>query len=100
MMKQLSIICLSVLVYGGQLWRAFETCPPGNENWKSVVVAGNLNRDLLDPASWRIPGRVLGKDGAVPPSEKIILGGMGLGSRGGDIVGHLGEGITPWGSHT
>lgn len=29
-----------------------------------------------------IPGRVLGKDGAVPPSEKIILGGIGIGGRG------------------
>jgi hypothetical protein len=48
----------SVLVHEGRLWRAFETCPPGNENWKSVVVAGDLNRDLLDPASWRISNEV------------------------------------------
>jgi hypothetical protein len=48
----------SVLVHGGRLWRAFETCPPGNENWKSVVVAGDVNRDLLDPASWRISNEV------------------------------------------
>jgi hypothetical protein len=48
----------SVLVHGGRLWRAFETCPPGNENWKSVVVACDLNKDLLDPASWRISNEV------------------------------------------
>jgi len=48
----------SVLVSGGRLWRAFETCPPGNENWKSVVVAGDLMKDLLDPASWRISNEV------------------------------------------
>jgi predicted dehydrogenase len=29
-----------------------------------------------------IPGAVLGKDGAVPPSEKIVLGGIGIGNRG------------------
>ncbi|MDR1270459.1 MAG: Gfo/Idh/MocA family oxidoreductase [Planctomycetaceae bacterium] len=30
-----------------------------------------------------ISGKVLGKDGAVPPSEQIILGALGIGSRGG-----------------
>jgi len=29
-----------------------------------------------------IPGSVLGKDGAVPPSERVILGGIGIGHRG------------------
>jgi hypothetical protein len=29
-----------------------------------------------------IPSGVLGKDGAVPPSEKIVLGGIGIGGRG------------------
>jgi len=33
-----------------------------------------------------IPGAVLGKDGAVAPSERIVLGGLGLGGRGtGDL---------------
>ncbi|HZR17451.1 MAG TPA: Gfo/Idh/MocA family oxidoreductase [Verrucomicrobiae bacterium] len=31
---------------------------------------------------WMVPSRVLGKDGAVAPSEKIVLGGIGLGPRG------------------
>ena len=47
-----------VLIHRGRLWRAFETCPPGNENWKSVVVAGDLNKDLLDPGSWRMSNEV------------------------------------------
>jgi len=34
-----------------------------------------------------IPGRVLGKDGAVPPSEQIIVGGIGIGNRGGYDLG-------------
>jgi hypothetical protein len=29
-----------------------------------------------------IPGRVLGLDGAVPPSERVIVGGIGIGRRG------------------
>jgi predicted dehydrogenase len=29
-----------------------------------------------------IPARALGRDGAVPPSERILLGGIGLGPRG------------------
>ena len=29
-----------------------------------------------------IPGRALGKDDAVPPSERIVLGGIGIGNRG------------------
>ena len=33
-----------------------------------------------------IPGKVLGKDGAVPPSEQIVLGALGIGGRGwGDL---------------
>ena len=31
---------------------------------------------------WFIPARALGRDGAVAPSEKIALGGIGLGPRG------------------
>jgi len=33
-----------------------------------------------------VPGKLLGKDGATPPSEKITLGAIGIGSRGwGDL---------------
>jgi len=37
---------------------------------------------LLAAAPFVVPGRVLGRDGAVPPSERIILGGIGIGGRG------------------
>ncbi|MFZ5830453.1 MAG: Gfo/Idh/MocA family protein [Planctomycetota bacterium] len=33
-----------------------------------------------------IPGRLLGKDGAVAPSEKITLGGLGIGNRGATVL--------------
>lgn len=45
-----------------------------------------LKRALTASAVWSaplvIPGRVLGLNGAVPPSEKIVLGGIGVGRRG------------------
>ncbi len=44
---------------------------------KSTASAGAL---LIAPTI--IPATVLGKDGAVPPSERIILGGIGIGGRG------------------
>ena len=34
-----------------------------------------------------IPGAVLGKDAAVPPSEKIVMAGVGIGGRGGYDLG-------------
>lgn len=34
-----------------------------------------------------IPGTALGKNGAVAPSERIVLGGIGIGSRGGYDLG-------------
>src|ERR1035437_7625846 len=33
-----------------------------------------------------IPGSALGLNGAVPPSERIILGGMGVGGRGTGVL--------------
>jgi len=34
-----------------------------------------------------IPGAVLGKSGAVPPSEQIVLGAIGIGNRGSYVLG-------------
>lgn len=36
-----------------------------------------------------IPGAVLGKDGAVAPSEKIILGGIGINNRGRYVLSNF-----------
>ncbi len=33
---------------------------------------------------WLVPASALGRDGAVPPSERIVLGGLGVGNRGSD----------------
>jgi predicted dehydrogenase len=34
-----------------------------------------------------IPGPILGKDGATPPSEQIVMGGIGIGNRGSYDLG-------------
>ena len=34
-----------------------------------------------------IPARALGRDGAVAPSERIVMGGIGIGSRGNYVLG-------------
>jgi predicted dehydrogenase len=49
---------------------------------KTAVQAGAL---LAVPQI--IPGTALGKNGAVAPSERIVLGGIGIGSRGGYDLG-------------
>ena len=33
-----------------------------------------------------IPASVLGRNGTVPPSERIVLGGMGVGGRGSYVL--------------
>ena len=54
--------CVSVLFHGGHVYRAFEgqsrPADAISSGWTSVVVAGDLGADLLDPASWRISNAV------------------------------------------
>ena len=37
----------------------------------------------LAAAPYYVPATALGRDGRVAPSERIILGGIGIGNRGG-----------------
>ena len=47
---------------------------------RAVLAGGALAAPCL------IPGSALGLNGAVPPSERIVMGGMGVGNRGtGDL---------------
>ncbi len=55
---------------------------------KRAAVAGGLVA-----APWIVPASALGRDGAVPPSERIVMGGIGLGGRGsGDLTWLLQQG--------
>ena len=47
--------------------------------------AGLFTSGLL-AAPLIVPGRVLGADGAVPPSERIVLGAIGIGNRGSYVL--------------
>jgi hypothetical protein len=45
-------------------------------------LATALEAGAVLAAPWVIPGAALGKEGAVAPSERITLGGIGIGNRG------------------
>lgn len=49
-----------------------------------LAAAAGAGSVLMTPMF--LPGRVLGKDGAVSPSERIVLGGLGIGGRGEHVL--------------
>jgi len=67
--------CVSVIFHNGRVYRAFEgQAPPPDEissGWTSLVVAGDLAGDLLDPASWRISNAV-----SYPGTPKSLTQGL------------------------
>tara|TARA_B100000029_G_scaffold188640_1_gene186255 strand:- start:62897 stop:64066 length:1170 start_codon:yes stop_codon:yes gene_type:complete len=49
----------TVLIHNGFAYRAFETCDaPSRSDWKSLLIAGNLSEDLLNPQAWRMSNHV------------------------------------------
>ena len=55
-------------------------------------LRSSVQTGALVAAPQFIPGSVLGKDGAVPPSDRIVLGGIGIGPRGReDLLAFLGQ---------
>ena len=46
-----------------------------------------------------VPGRVLGAQGATPPSEKIVMGCIGVGSMGGGHLRAILGGVVRGGGH-
>ena len=50
---------------------------------RTAVAAGAVAVPIIVPRS------ALGLNGAVPPSEKIILGGIGIGGRGSGVLGWM-----------
>ena len=57
---------------------------PGNTQTLSrrSFLARSLAATTAAALPWIVPARALGRDGAVAPSERIVLGGIGLGPRG------------------
>ena len=50
---------------------------------QAAVTSGLIAAPCLIPAS------ALGRGGAAPPSERIVLGGIGIGSRGSGVLGWM-----------
>jgi hypothetical protein len=50
-------------------------------------LARTAQAGLLLAAPMVVPGAVVGRDGGVPPSERVILGGVGIGNRGSYVLG-------------
>src|SRR5215470_7717276 len=50
-------------------------------------LSATLKAGVLIAAPQVIPGSVLGMDGGVAPSERIVLGGIGIGNRGTYVLG-------------
>jgi len=58
---------------------------------REFIKAAGLASTALDLPTF-IPASALGRDGAVAPSERIVVGGIGLGNQGGsDFGGFLGR---------
>lgn len=62
------------------------TRPPLN---RRQFLARAAKAGALLGAPMIVPAAVLGRGGAVPPSERIVMGGIGIGSRGGYDLGLL-----------
>src|SRR5512135_2886977 len=64
--------------------------PPSSSHSASLTRRGVLKRAAAATgavvAPCLIPGSALGLDGTVPPSERIVLGGMGVGGRGTGVL--------------
>jgi hypothetical protein len=53
------------------------------------LLAGAVKASAALAIPWFVPASVLGRGGAVAPSEKIVLGGIGIGGRGQHVLGDM-----------
>jgi predicted dehydrogenase len=75
--------------------------PMSNHNINTLTRRQFLSRGALAASALAlphyIPASALGRDGAVAPSERIVMGGIGLGGRGSyDLSVMLGERDVQW----
>ncbi len=66
---------------------ASPTAGAGLQLSRRVFLNRALKAGVLLSAPQIVPGAVLGKDGGVAPSERIILGAIGIGNRGSYVLG-------------
>ncbi len=56
--------------------------PPGSDFTRRKFLSTTIKTGALLALPQIVPGRVLGMDGGVAPSEQIVMGGIGIGHRG------------------
>lgn len=56
--------------------------PQGSKIARRRFLQTSIKASTVFAAPYIVPSRVLGKDGAVSPSERIVVGGIGIGRRG------------------
>ncbi|MCX6883783.1 MAG: Gfo/Idh/MocA family oxidoreductase [Verrucomicrobia bacterium] len=62
-----------------------ETTTPSKFTRRSFLsTAAKASAVIMAPMI--VPGRVLGRDGGVAPSNRIVMGGIGIGNRGGYVL--------------
>ena len=61
-----------------------EQGPVSRRQFLRLAAGAGLTGSALP---YLVPGRALGKDGAVLPSERIVLAGIGIGGRGSYVLG-------------
>ena len=62
-------------------------CPPGEGLNRRGFLKTALQAGVLLAAPQVVRGAVLGRDGGVAPSERIVLGAIGIGGRGTYVLG-------------
>lgn len=65
-----------------------KTAGLGSTSFTRRAFLGRLGAAVGSAAAapWLVPGRALGLDGAVPASERIVMGGIGIGNRGAYVL--------------
>jgi Oxidoreductase family, C-terminal alpha/beta domain/Oxidoreductase family, NAD-binding Rossmann fold len=58
---------------------------PGSLSRRGFIKASLMTGGAV-AMPWIVPSRALGRDGAVAPSERITLGGIGIGPRGNSVL--------------
>src|SRR4029079_7724980 len=68
--------------FGQPIWRRTMSKKPNQLHRRRFLKTAVSTAGACVMAPTIIPSSALGRDGAVPPSERIVLGGIGIGNRG------------------
>src|SRR4029078_9632530 len=77
-----SALLLHARPFGQPIWRRTMSKKPNQLHRRRFLKTAVSTAGACVMAPTIIPSSALGRDGAVPPSERIVLGGIGIGNRG------------------